>query len=129
MGAMLIALMGLGSVLMWLGLPVAVIWGVSLLQANTRPSMGPYLLIVVALAVEIAVLGKLLAILDRRYMRLHGIEARRERRSWNRSLSGERTSGHRETVLDIVMIISVAVATLLMAIWFFAFAGSSLPGS
>jgi hypothetical protein len=32
-------------------------------------------------------------------------------------------------VLDSVMIISVGVALLLFGIWFFAFAGSSLPGA
>jgi hypothetical protein len=32
-------------------------------------------------------------------------------------------------VLDVVMMVSVAVALLLSAIWFFGFAGSSLPGA
>ena len=31
------------------------------------------------------------------------------------------------SVLDVVMVISVGVALLAMAVWFFFFAGSSLP--
>jgi hypothetical protein len=32
-------------------------------------------------------------------------------------------------VLDSVMIVSVGVALLIAAVWFFGFAGSSLPGA
>jgi hypothetical protein len=42
-------------------------------------------------------------------------------------MRGERESGHPRTVLDVVMVISVAIAVVASAIWFFGFAGSSLP--
>jgi hypothetical protein len=44
-------------------------------------------------------------------------------------MRGERTVERRGGVLDRVMIISVAVAAITFAVWFFGFAGSSLPGS
>jgi hypothetical protein len=44
-------------------------------------------------------------------------------------MRGERTVERRGGVLDRVMIISVFVAGLAFAVWFFGFAGSSLPGS
>jgi hypothetical protein len=44
-------------------------------------------------------------------------------------MRGERTVNRRGGVLDRVMIISVGVAALAFAVWFFGFAGSSLPGS
>jgi hypothetical protein len=44
-----------------------------------------------------------------------------------KSLRGERESAHRRTVLDVVMIVSVAIAWAVFAVWFFGFAGSSLP--
>jgi hypothetical protein len=42
---------------------------------------------------------------------------------------GERTTTRRGSVLDKVMLVSVGVAVVLFAIWFFGFAGSSLPTS
>ena len=42
-------------------------------------------------------------------------------------MRAERTSTHRGGVLDKVMIVSVGLALLAFAIWFFGFAGSSLP--
>jgi hypothetical protein len=44
-------------------------------------------------------------------------------------MRGERDRKRRRSVLDSVMIISVGVALLLFGVWFFAFAGSSLPGA
>jgi hypothetical protein len=44
-----------------------------------------------------------------------------------RSMRAERVSTRRGGVLDRVMIASVALAILAFGIWFFAFAGSSLP--
>jgi hypothetical protein len=44
-----------------------------------------------------------------------------------KSLRAERDSGRRRTILDVVMVWSVALALVCFAIWFFVFAGSSLP--
>ena len=44
-----------------------------------------------------------------------------------KSMRGERDSGRQRTVLDVVMVCSVALALLCFGVWFFAFAGSSLP--
>jgi len=45
-----------------------------------------------------------------------------------RSMRGERSSTRKRGVLDTVMIVSVGFALALFGIWFFGFAGSSLPG-
>jgi len=45
-----------------------------------------------------------------------------------KSMRGERER-RRRSVLDTVMMISVGVALALSAVWFFGFAGSSLPGA
>ena len=42
-------------------------------------------------------------------------------------MRGERRVDRRNGVLDKVMIVSVAVAGIAFAVWFFGFAGSSLP--
>jgi uncharacterized membrane-anchored protein len=128
-GMLLIAVMAIGSVLMWLGIPIALIYAVAQRQESSAPSMGPYLLVLVGIVAEFVVVGKLLAMLDRRYMALHGVGPQRVRRAWNRSLRGETDGAHRGTVLDIVMMTSVAIALIALVVWFFAFAGSSLPGA
>ena len=73
---MLVALMALGSVVMWIGVPLALVYIASKLADTPNPSMGPYLLIILGLPIGMAVV--------------------------------ERRGG----VLDRVMIVSVAVATL-----------------
>ena len=44
-------------------------------------------------------------------------------------MRGERDRKRRRSMLDAVMMISVGVALVAAAVWFFAFAGSSLPGA
>ena len=43
-------------------------------------------------------------------------------------MRGERGSTRKRGVLDTVMIVSVGVALVGFGLWFFVFAGSSLPG-
>jgi hypothetical protein len=129
-GVFLIGLMAIGSALMWLGIPVGWLWLASHLQKGANPSLGPYLLVAFGVPISMAIVGKLLGGLDRRYARIvkaDGDEGLRVQLPWMKSLRGERDSGHRRTVLDVVMIVSVAIAWAAFAIWFFGFAGSSLP--
>jgi hypothetical protein len=126
---LLVALMAIGSVVMWLGVPLGLIYLASKLADTPKPSMGPYLLVLIGLPVGMAIVGKGLGALNRAHVRLTGAEVDAYRPGWTRSLRGERQVERRGGVLDRVMIVSVAVAALAFAIWFFGFAGSSLPGS
>ena len=126
----LIALMAIGSVIMWLGVPIGLIYLASRLADSSKPSMGPYLLILIGLPVGMFVVGKLLGALDRYHGRITGLDdGKPTQAAWMRSMRGERERKRRRSVLDSVMIFSVGVALLLFGIWFFAFAGSSLPGA
>lgn len=126
----LIALMAIGSVLMWVGLPVALVYLASQVADSPEPSMGPYLLIIIGLPVGMVVIGKALGALDRYHGRITGLDDGRPQQAiWMKSMRGERDRRRRRSVLDTVMVVSVGVALLLSAIWFFAFAGSSLPGA
>jgi uncharacterized oligopeptide transporter (OPT) family protein len=90
--------------------------------------MGPYLLILVGIPASMIVVGKLLSRLNRTYGAVTGAPPpARSRSAWMKSLRGERESGRPRTMLDVVMVWSVALALLCFAVWFFAFAGSSLP--
>jgi hypothetical protein len=125
----LVLLMGVGSVLMWLGVPVGLIYLASKISSSSNPSLGPYLLVLVGLPIGMAIVGKCLGWLDRRHQAITGHSGDDRRAApWLKSMRGERTSTRRSGVLDKVMIVSVAVALVIFAVWFFAFSGSSLVG-
>ncbi|MGH2968626.1 MAG: hypothetical protein ACRDK0_06125 [Solirubrobacteraceae bacterium] len=125
----LVLLMGLGSVAMWLGVPVGLVYAASRLADTTAPSLGPYLLVFIGLPVGMAIMARLLGWLDRAHARLtRTADDRPQQAPWMRSMRGERGSTRRRGVLDTVMIVSVGLALAGFGIWFFGFAGSSLPG-
>jgi hypothetical protein len=127
-GACLIALMAVGSVLLWIGIPVGWLYLASQLTDSSQPSMGPYVLVLVGIPATMIAMGKVLAVLDRTYGRLKGAApGARVQSPWHRSLRGDRTPARGRSVLDVVMVLSVALAVVCFAVWFFLFAGSSLP--
>jgi hypothetical protein len=130
--AFLILLMAIGSISMWLVMPVFWVWlGSQIQKGSSQPSMGPYLLVLVGIIISAVIIAKLLGAADRAYGRVAtgGIEGRR-RLPWHRSMRGERDrdASQPPTVLTFVMVVSVGLAGLCFGIWFFLFAGSSLPG-
>jgi hypothetical protein len=125
---LLIVLMAIGSILLWLGIPLGWLYLVSRLVSSSQPSMGPYVLVLVGIPTSMVVVGKLLSKLNRVYGDVTNTTPHaRMRNPWLKSMRGERESGRPRTVLDVVMVWSVALALLCFAIWFFVFAGSSLP--
>jgi MFS family permease len=127
--ALLVVVMAAGSIVMWLVSPIAWLWIASRMTDSSQPSLGPYLLVLVGMALTAVIIGKGLGKVNRAHMRLTGrLSDRREARSWNKSMRGERQSASDRGVLEQVMAISVSCALVLFGIWFFAFAGSSLPG-
>src|SRR5918995_1740470 len=126
----LVLLMGIGSIVMWLGIPLGLIYAASRIADTSAPTLGPYLLVFIGLPVGMAVMAKLLGYLDRvhqSYTRTG--DDRPQQAPWMRSMCGERGSTRKRGVLDTVMIVSVVLALAGFGIWFFGFAGSSLPGS
>ncbi len=125
---LLIAVMAIGSILMWLVIPAGWLWVGSQLQQGATPTLGPYLLVLAGIPVSMVIVGKTLAQLDRVHATVTGKQSRqRVHLPWHKSMRGERGSGHERTVLDVVMIASVSLALLAFGVWFFAFAGSSMP--
>lgn len=125
---LLVVLMALGSVVLWLGIPVAWIYGVSQMVDTTQPQLGPYLAIIVGVPVSMFLFGRLLYKMNQAYERVTGQTSEvRVQMPWHRSMRGERDTGRRTTVLEFVMIVSVGLSLVVFGIWFFFFAGSSLP--
>jgi hypothetical protein len=128
-GTVLVLLMALGSIVMWLVVPVGWLWVGSHMTNSTQPSIGPYLLVLAGTIVSMVVIGKALGVLNRMHMRVTGrLRDRREQAAWMKSMRGERRGATQDRgVLDGVMLTSVSIALVLFGIWFFGFAGSSLP--
>jgi hypothetical protein len=127
----LVALMALGSVLMWIGVPLGLMWLASHLQQGTDPSMGPYVVVILGLPIAMVVIGRALAALDRLFSRVTGYDPndRPVPVPWLKSMRAERGSSHKRTVLDLVMIVSVVLAGIAFLAWFFLFAHPGAPHS
>jgi hypothetical protein len=124
----LIALMAIGSILMWLGAPLFWIWLASQMVDTSAPQAGPYLVVVAGIPLTMVLIGKGLSMLNRIYAEMMGTTSDvRVAAPWLRSMRGERGSTRPRTVLDVVMVWSVGAAVVAMAFWFFFIAGSSLP--
>lgn len=124
----LVLVMAAGSIAMWLVSPVAWLWIASRMTSSSQPSIAPYLLVLVGMALTAVAIGKFLGAVNRTHMRVTGrLHDRREHATWNRSLRGERESTNDRGVLEQVMLVSVGCALVAFGIWFFGFAGSSLP--
>ena len=126
--AFLILLMAIGSVILWVGIPIGWLYLASRLVDTSQPTLGPYILIIFGIPITMFVFGKLLFTLDRVFERVTGRASETDfRPPWLRSMRGERTVSRRLSVLEGVMIVSVSIALLAFGVWFFLFAGSSLP--
>ena len=126
---LLVALMALGSVFLWIVVPVGWLWIASHSTDTSAPTLGPYLLVIFAVPITMWLVGKLLFRTNRLYERVTGTDSEvRVQLPWHKSLRDSATSGRRTTVLDVVMITSVGVALLAFGVWFFLFAHTSMPG-
>ena len=127
---LLVLVMAVGSVFLWIGIPVAWIYGVSQTVDTTQPQLGPYLAIIVGVPATMWFFGLFLYKMNQVYERVTGQTSEvRVQLPWMRSMRGERESGRRTNVLEFVMICSVGLCLLVFGIWFLFFAGSSLPTS
>jgi hypothetical protein len=125
--AALITLMVVGSFAVWTVIPIAGVWVASQLS-DSNVQMGVVPLMVAAGGIPAAMLFAiaLLARVEGLHMRLTGAAPQgRVVPAWRRSLGDSRSV--QLTLLDRIMIASVLAAMITMAVWFFAFAGSSLP--
>ncbi len=124
----LIVAMVIGSIAMWIAIPIGWLWIGSQLTDSTQAALGPYLLVGMGIIVSIIGMGKLLTMLNAAYGRVSGGEVTvRIQLPWMRSMRGERDAGIPASVLDVIMVVSVGLAGIAMLLWFFFLAGSSLP--
>jgi hypothetical protein len=127
---LLILLMAVGSIFLWLGIPIGLIYLVSQSVDSSQPTLGPYVALIFGIPICMFIFGKLLFQLDRVFERVTGRESQADFRApWLKSMRAERSNKRKLTVLEMTMIVSVSLAIAAFGIWFIAFAGSSLPGA
>jgi hypothetical protein len=125
----------LTSINIWTGAPLLAVWVGSQVQAaQDRLSMTALFAVVVTLAVTVFALAWVLAWLNGRYDELTGrAPAAHQTSPWLRSMRGERETDirrkHGISAVERVVVISVVAAALAFEVWFFFFAGSSLPNA
>ncbi len=106
----LVSIMFLGSLVMWVAMPVGWLWVAGHVQAASGSVGIAFLVALVGVIVSIGVIVPLLGWLSNRHRDL-------------RVARGYADSGH--LVLEVVLVTSATVALLLFGAWFFLFAGTS----
>jgi hypothetical protein len=121
------------SINVWTGAPLFAVWvGSQVQQSSTNLSMTAVFSVVVVLAALVFTLAWLLTWINASYDELTGRPAAAKRTSpWLRSMRGERETDVRRrygvSVIEKILVVTVVAAVIAFEIWFFFFAGSSLP--
>jgi hypothetical protein len=121
------------TVNIWTGVPVLAVWTGSRVAGPSGVSMGALVLVVVVLAVGVFLLTAALGWVSATDDRLSGRpRAARRTSPWLRAMSGEREETARTkygiSSVERTVVVGVAAALVAFEVWFFFFAGSSLPG-
>ena len=120
------------SINIWTGFPLLAIWVGSKVAGESRLSMGAVFAVLVVLAASVTAGVMALAWLSARYDELSGRpQAQRRTSPWMRSMRGEREEHAKKrqgvSGIERIVVISVVAAVGAFEVWFFFFAGSSLP--
>lgn len=121
------------SINVWTGSPLLAVWVGSKVQGSLNNlSMTAVFSVVVVLAALVLALGWVLTWLNAKYDELSGRPpAARQTSPWLRSMRDERETDVRSkygiSAVERVVVVVVVAAVLTFEIWFFFFAGSSLP--
>ena len=129
---LLVSASALAAINIWTGAPLLAVWVGSQAAAGSRLSMGAVGVVIVVLAASCLALTMALSWLSARYDELTGRPVAARRTSpWLRSMRGEReeTARRRHGISPVerIVVIVVVLGVLAFEVWFFFFAGSSLP--
>jgi hypothetical protein len=125
--ALLIAVMGVGSLFLWIGIPAGWLYIASRLSSE-YPKI--YLLALIFCPLTMIAFGWFLLRVNDRYVSLFPEpqqRARRGREAWLGAVGADASTRRPWPALETFMSISVTLAVIALGVWFFFFAGSSLP--
>jgi hypothetical protein len=122
----------LAAINIWTGAPLFAVWVGSQAAGDSGLSMGAVFVVILVLAVSVIGLTVALSYLSARYDEVTGRPPAQRRTSpWLRSMRGEREEVARKSRgisgPERIVVLSVVVCVIVFEIWFFFFAGSSLP--
>jgi hypothetical protein len=129
----LVTASALCTVNIWTGAPLFAVWVGSKVQGSLgNLSMTAVFSVIGVLAVMVFALGFLLTLLNAKYDELTGRPpAARQTSPWLRSMRDEREENIRAkygiSPIERIVVASVVAGVLAFEVWFFFFAGSSLP--
>jgi hypothetical protein len=129
----LVTASALCSINLWTGAPLFAVWVGSKVQGNLNNlSMTAVFSVIAVLAAMVFGLAFVLTWLNSKYDELTGRPPAAHHTSpWLRSMRDEREEDTRRkygiSAVERVVVVSVVAAVLAFEIWFFFFAGSSLP--
>lgn len=121
------------SVNLWTGFPLLALYLGSRVSRGTQVSMGAIGVALLSLCVFTAVGVAALGRISSRYDRIAGrAPGPRQAAPWLRSMRAERATRDQPrrpaNAIETIVVVSVVVAVIAFEVWFFFFAGSSLPG-
>jgi hypothetical protein len=121
------------SINLWTGAPLLALWVGSRSSNDTVLSMQAVFVVVLVLAALVFAMALALAWLNNAYDELIGRPQTERRMPWMRSMRAE-AEGHVSarvgiTLLERIVMTSVYLAVITLLIWFFFFAGSSMPNT
>jgi len=124
----------LAAVNIWTGGPLLALWVGSRAVGDSGLSMGAVFVVVIVLAAAVLLLAAALTWLSARYDELTGRPPAARRTSPRlRSMRGEREEFARRkqhiSLIERLAVLTVVACVLSFEVWFFFFAGSSLPNS
>ena len=115
-----------GSLTLWIGIPVGWLWLASHLSSE-YPIV--WALAVFGCPLTMAAWTVVLARLNVAYLRATDTHPDQQHAAWLHSMSGERSPRRpQRTLLDVSMTVSVVLALTALVIWFFFFAENYSPG-
>jgi len=125
----LIVVMVLGSMTLWLAVPLAWLWAASRVNQSLDPSFGAYVAVAIGIPATMLLLFTLLRRVDAAHRALTGAmdDAKPVPPPWRRSMRDERNLHAPTSALDIILVATAIAAVLVMLVWFALFAGSPLP--
>jgi hypothetical protein len=129
----LVTASALCSINLWTGAPLFAVWVGSKVQGSFNSlSMTAVFAVIAILAVTVFALGYLLTWLNTKYDELTGRPAvARQTSPWLRSMRDERDDAVQRKYgiggIERVVVICAVLGVLAFEVWFFFFAGSSLP--
>jgi hypothetical protein len=125
----LIVIMVVGSLTLWLAVPLGWLWVASKINKSLDPSFGAYVAVAIGIPATMLVMFTLLRRVDAAHQALTGTlsDAKPVPPPWRRSMRDERNMHAPTSALDIILVATAIAAGLVLLVWFAFFAGSPVP--